>query len=75
MQTNLAHMIRTVLSKIEHGYVCCLFVGQLQQVKAGFQTGSELTQGDRLAEAIFELGTIAPRVLTQVCKSRPSVLG
>jgi len=39
---------------------------ELHQVKAGFNTESELTQGTRLSEVVFELGHVAPRVLTQV---------
>lgn len=41
---------------------------QLHQIKAGIQTESELTHGNRLSEVVFELGTIAPRVLTQVIR-------
>ncbi|KAJ1482123.1 armadillo-type protein [Baffinella frigidus] len=39
---------------------------QLHQVKAGFLMESELSNADRLEEAVFELCTCAPRVLTQV---------
>lgn len=39
---------------------------ELHQVKAGFNSESELTQGSRLSEVVFELGQVAPRVLTQV---------
>jgi hypothetical protein len=39
---------------------------QLHQVKAGFATESELTSSNRLSEVVFELGSVAPRVLTQV---------
>jgi hypothetical protein len=38
----------------------------LSQVKAGLLLESELTNGERLSEAVYELSSIAPRVLTQV---------
>jgi hypothetical protein len=40
------------------------------QVKTGIQLESDLTNKDRLAEAVFELSTIAPKCLTGV-SSRP----
>jgi hypothetical protein len=47
----------------------------LPQVKAGMLLESELTNGERLSEAVYELSSIAPRVLTQVKvpARRPSV--
>ena len=39
---------------------------KLHQIKAGFLLESELSNAARLEEAVFELCTCAPRVLTQV---------
>eukprot|EP00960_Hanusia_phi_P067794 766704-Hanusia_phi.AAC.2 len=51
------NMMKTVIASLRANYC---------QIKAGFQIESELANGERLAEAVYELSTVAPRVLTQV---------
>mmetsp|Transcript_29116 Transcript_29116/g.76383 ORF Transcript_29116/g.76383 Transcript_29116/m.76383 type:complete len:1523 (-) Transcript_29116:320-4888(-) len=58
-------MMKAVIASCENNFQP--FVERrIHQVKAGLHLESELSNDERLAQAVFELSSIAPRVLTQI---------
>ena len=53
---------------------CSLLTFGNGQVKTGIQLDSDLTNKDRLADAVFELSTAAPKCLTGVINPTPALL-